>query len=72
MRTKLTLSVDQRTLKNARSLSRRRKRSISSLVAEFFERELKRKEDPLMEFWGIWADRDVTVEKIRENAWKRS
>ena len=72
MKTKLTLSVDARTLRNARALSRRRKRSISALVSEFITRELARKEDPLMEFWGIWAGRDITLEKIREKAWRRS
>ncbi|GEM_PF-1568858 len=72
MKTKLTLSVDTKVKRNARILSRRRKRSISALVSEFIERELARKEEPLMEFWGIWADRDVTLEGLREKAWKRS
>ena len=72
MKTKLTLSVDAKVKRSARLLSRKRKRSISALVSEFIERELARKEEPLKEFWGIWADRDITLEKIREKAWKRS
>lgn len=72
MKTKLTLSVDSKVTRSARLLSRRRKRSISALFSEFIERELARKEEPLKEFWGIWADRDITLEKIREKAWKRS
>ena len=72
MKTKLTLSVDAKVKRSARLLSRKRKRSISALVSEFIERELARKEEPLKEFWGIWADRDITLEKIREKAWRRS
>lgn len=72
MKTKLTLSVEEKVKRSAHALSRLRKRSISSLVSEFIERELSRKEEPLTEFWGIWADRDITLEQIREKAWKRS
>jgi uncharacterized protein YdaU (DUF1376 family) len=69
MKSKLTLSLDAEVKRKAQLLSRERKRSISALVSEFFERERVRQEQPLSEFWGIWADRDITVTKIRKKAW---
>ncbi|MBK8583690.1 MAG: DUF6364 family protein [Flavobacteriales bacterium] len=72
MKTKLTLSVEEEVKRSAHALSRLRKRSISSMVSEFIERELARKNEPLSEFWGIWIDRDMTLEQIREKNWNRS
>jgi hypothetical protein len=71
MKTKLTLLVDEKVKRKARALSRRRKTSISAVFSEFIEREEKGRKDPLMEFWGIWADRDIDVKKLREKAWRR-
>ncbi|MBK9275104.1 MAG: hypothetical protein IPM49_11285 [Flavobacteriales bacterium] len=71
MKTKLTLLVDERIKRKARALSKRRKTSISAMISEFIDREDKVKKDALNEFWGIWADRDIDLEKIRERAWRR-
>ncbi|MFN3874472.1 MAG: DUF6364 family protein [Flavobacteriales bacterium] len=71
MKTKLTLLVDERIKRKARALSRRRNTSISAVFSEFIEREDKAKKDPLSEFWGIWADRDIDLKKIRGKAWRR-
>lgn len=71
MKTKLTLLVDERVKRKARALSRRRKTSISAVFSELIEREEKAMKAPLMEFWGVWADRDIDLKKIRERAWRR-
>ena len=72
MTTKLTLSVPLRFKRTAAALSRRRKQSISALVVERVEREAKREKDPFAGLDGVWEGRDITLEKLREKAWKRS
>ena len=67
----LTLLVDEKVKRKARALSRRRKTSISAVFSEFIEREEKGRKDPLMEFWGIWVDRDIDLKKLREKAWRQ-
>lgn len=71
MKTKLTLLVDERIKRKARALSRRRNTSISAVFSELIEREDKVKKDPLSEFWGVWADRDIDLKKIRDKAWRQ-
>lgn len=73
MKTKLTLLVEERTKRKARILSNRRRISISRLFDEFVERESARKKEevPFEGLWGIWADRDITLERIREKAWRK-
>ncbi|MCC6577252.1 MAG: hypothetical protein IT228_07915 [Flavobacteriales bacterium] len=73
MKTKLTLFVEERTKRKARILSDRRRISISRLFDEFVERESARKKEevPFEGLWGIWVDRDITLEKIREKAWRK-
>ncbi|HMN04804.1 MAG TPA: hypothetical protein PKD45_03685 [Flavobacteriales bacterium] len=72
MTVKLTLSVPPKFKKTAAMLSRRRKKSISALVVELIEREAEKDKDRYAEIRGIWKDRDITAEEIRERAWKRS
>lgn len=72
MTTKLTLSVPPRFKRTAAALSRRRKKSISALVVELVEREAKRERDPFAGLDGVWEGRNITLEKLREKAWKRS
>ena len=72
MTTKLTLSVPPRFKRTAAALRRRRKKSISALVVELVEREAKREKDPFAGLDGVWEGRDITLEKLREKAWKRS
>ena len=72
MTTKLTLSVPLRFKRTAAALSRRRKKSISALVVELVEREARREKDPFAGLDGVWEGRDITLEKLREKAWKRS
>lgn len=72
MTTKLTLSVPPGFKRTAAALSRRRKKSISALLVELVEREAKREKDPFAGLDGVWEGRDITLEKLREKAWKRS
>lgn len=72
MTTKLTLSVPPKFKRTATMLSRRRKKSISALFVEFVEREAKREKDPFAGLDGVWEGRDITLEQLREKAWKRS
>ena len=73
MTTKLTLSVPPKFKRTAEALSRSRKKSISALVVELVEREAAQEKEkmPFQELLGIWADRDITLEKIREKAWRK-
>lgn len=73
MKIKLTLLVEEKTKRKARILSNRRRISISKLFDEFVERESAKKKEtvPFESLWGIWADRDITLEKIREKAWRK-
>lgn len=70
-KSKLTLLVPERIKRKARSISRRRRTSISRMFTEMIERETTRPRDPFMELWGIWADRKIDLKKIRETAWRR-
>ncbi len=72
MTTKLTLSVPLRFKRTAQALSKRRKKSISALVVELIEREASREKDPFAGLDGVWEGRDITLEELREKAWKRS
>lgn len=72
MRTKLTLSVPMDFKRTARRLSQRRGKSISALVVELIEREAAMQGDPFANLRGIWKDRDIDAEELRERAWKRS
>jgi len=72
MTEKLTLSVPPKFKRKAQLLSRRRKKSISALFVEFVEREGKREKDPFAGLDGVWEGRDITLEALREKAWKRS
>ena len=72
MTTKLTLSVPLKFKRTAAMLSRRRKKSISALFVEFVEREAKLGKDPFAGLDGAWEGRDITLEQLREKAWKRS
>ncbi len=71
MKTKLTLLVEEKTKRKARALSRRRGTSISAVFSELIDREAARRKEPFAEFWGLWADRDIDLKKIREKAWRR-
>ncbi len=49
--------------------------SISAYIREVLKNDIeKREEEPskidFSEFAGMWKDRDITIEKIREKAWK--
>ena len=72
MTTKLTLSVPLRFKRTAAALSKRRKKSISALVVELIEREALREKDPFAGLDGVWEGRDITLEQLREKAWKRA
>lgn len=72
MTTKLTLSVPLKFKRTARKLSQRRGKSISALVVELIEREAAMQGDPFANLRGIWLDRDVDADEIRQHAWKRS
>lgn len=72
MTTKLTLSVPLKFKRTARKLSQRRGKSISALVVELIEREAALQGDPFANLRGIWKDRDVDADEIRQRAWKRS
>lgn len=72
MTEKLTLSVPPKFKRKAALLSRRRKKSISALFVEFVEREAMREKDPFAGLDGVWEGRDITLEQLREKAWKRS
>ena len=72
MTTKLTLSVPLKFKRTARRLSQRRGKSISALVVELIEREAAMQSDPFANLRGIWKDRDIDADEIRERAWKRS
>jgi len=72
MTVKLTLSVPPDFKRKATMLSRKRKKSISALVVELLEREAAKEKDPFAGLDGIWEERDITVEELREKAWKRS
>jgi hypothetical protein len=72
MTEKLTLSVPPKFKQKAAMLSRKRKKSISALFVEFVEREAKREKDPFANLDGAWEGRDITLESLREKAWKRS
>ncbi len=72
MRTKLTLSVPMDFKRTARRLSQRRGKSISALVVELIEREAAMQRDPFANLRGIWKDRGIDADEIRERAWKRS
>lgn len=72
MTVKLTLSVPPRFKRTATMLSKRRNKSISALVVELLEREAAKEKDVYAEIRGIWKDREITAEQIRERAWKRS
>ena len=71
MKTKLTLLVEEKTKRKARILSNRRRISISKLFDEFVERESVKESEPFAKLDGIWKDRDITLEKIREKTWRR-
>ncbi len=70
--TKLTLSVPLKFKRTARRLSQRRGKSISALVVELIEREAAMQSDPFANLRGIWKDRDIDAEELRERAWIRS
>jgi hypothetical protein len=72
MTVKLTLSVPPKFKRTATMLSRRRKKSISALFVELMEREAAKEKDPFAGLDGVWEGRDITVEQLREKAWKRS
>jgi hypothetical protein len=72
MTVKLTLSVPPQFKRTATMLSRRRKKSISALFVELMEREAAKEKDPFAGLDGVWEGRDITVEQLREKAWKRS
>ncbi|MBK8583664.1 MAG: hypothetical protein WAT61_11850 [Flavobacteriales bacterium] len=72
MTVKLTLSIPPDFKKTATLLSLRRKKSISALFVELLAREAEKDIDQYGEIRGIWKDRDITAEEIRERAWKRS
>ncbi|MBS1938241.1 MAG: hypothetical protein JSS84_10585 [Bacteroidetes bacterium] len=72
MTAKLTLSVPLKFKRTARRLSQRRGKSISALVVELIEREAAMQRDPFANLRGIWKDRDIDAEELRERAWKRS
>jgi hypothetical protein len=47
--------------------------TISENKASFMQENKKTaepKEDPLAEFFGIWADRDIDAEMLRKQAWR--
>lgn len=71
MTTKLTLSVPSKFKLTARRLSRKRGKSISALVVELIEREAAMEKDPFVNLRGIWKDRDIDAQEIRERVWKR-
>ncbi len=72
MTTKLTLSVPLKFKRTARRLSQRRGKSISALVVELIEREAAMQSDPFANLRGIWKNRDIDADEIRERVWKRS
>ena len=72
MTAKLTLSVPLKFKRTARRLSQRRGKSISALVVELIEREAAMQSDPFANLRGIWKDRDIDAEELRERAWNRS
>ncbi|WP_456382353.1 ribbon-helix-helix domain-containing protein [Hydrogenimonas sp.] len=50
--------------------------SVSAYIREVLRQDLeRRKKEPkkrdFSEFRGMWADRDISEQKLREKAWKR-
>lgn len=68
---KLTLSVRKEVARKARSISRKRKQSVSRMFEEWIMR-MSETEDPLLALSGLWKDRDITLEDLRAKAWSRS
>ena len=71
-KTKLTLLVNDRIKRKARSISRRKHTSISKWFMELVERESKAAKDPFEKLDGIWKDREVDAREIRHRVWTRS
>ena len=70
-RDKLTLSVRKEVARKARSISRKRKQSVSKMFEDWIMR-MSETEDPLLALSGLWKDRDITLEDLRARAWSRS
>ena len=68
---KLTLTIRRDVARKARSLSRRRKQSLSVMFEEWVMR-MSDTEDPLLAMAGLWKDRDITLDDLRAKAWGRS
>lgn len=70
MKTKLTLSIDKRTVTKARKLSQKNKKSLSRLFEEYVEREMPEKTStPLTDkLTGIIKGRasKMTYKELRE------
>ena len=48
--------------------------SLSAYIRTVLKKELDQEEHnniDFSEFQGLWKDRDITAEKLREEAWKR-
>ncbi len=68
---KLTLTIRREVARKARSLSRSRRQTVSRMFEEWVLR-MSDTEDPLLALAGLWKDRDISLEEIRKQAWKRS
>jgi Family of unknown function (DUF6364) len=68
---KITLTVRRDLARKARSLSRKRKQSVSRMFEDWVMR-MSESEDPLLALAGLWKDRSITLEELRAKAWSRS
>lgn len=76
MKTKLTLTIDRETLRKARALSRRRKKTISGIIEEYLKQITDKKENSIVDKLigaaeGTYPN-DMPYEQIvRESATKK-
>lgn len=69
---KLILSIPKEIKEKAELICQQRKISMAEFFIELIEREASEAQDPFAFLDGIWEDRQITAEEIRERAWKRS
>lgn len=72
MKSKLTLSIEKRTLLKAKRLSLRRKTSLSKLFEEYVEKNQPDSNSPISDsLLGILKDDNRSYDEIRSKAIKR-
>lgn len=72
MKTKLTLSIDKKTLLKARKLSVRKKKSLSKLFEEYVEKNQSSSDTPITDsLLGILKDDGKSYKEMRYEALKK-